>query len=441
MKTGKWMMAVLSGLAAVSMLAGCGKTEEAEKEYPEGTFMYSSAGLPQYKKIFFDGFLERNGVEGIQVEYQAADASTLQQQMLLGFNSGTFDDLPDVIYVGPAEIAQFQEYDMLVDLTELLEPLGDQLVDGALDSVTYNGKIYAYPDEIRPQVLYYNRNIFEKYDIDPARCETIEGWIDVGRELKEKSNGTVYLSNYDPGKNTWRYYLRRGFIPQAGGRIFDEEGKVVFGEDEGTKLAMNTLGTLMDEELLLSVPWMQPACFDSMRDDQIATFYIGAFYDEHMQKNVPDDAGKWGILPAPYFQEIGLRGAPVGGGAAIVKKPNQKYAELFHDIWLDYNFNFDARKEYVQQMMDEGGPYSNSVVKEALKDPFWQQGDDYYGGQSLMKAEADGLEGCAPPLATNLNDNLADGIISPEIEKFLAGEQTIEEAIANADRQLKEKIQ
>lgn len=403
--------------------------------------MYCSAGLPQYKKVFFDSFLERKEIEGINVEYQAADASTLQQQMLLGFQSGTYEDLPDVIYIGPAEIAQFQEYDMLVDLTDILEPLGDQLVDGALDSVTYNGKIYAYPDEIRPQVLYYNREIFEEYEIDPARCETIEGWIEVGRELKEKSDGKVYLSNYDPGKNTWRYYLRRGFIPQAGGRIFDEEGNVVFGEDEGTKLAMNTLATLMEEELLISAPWMQPASFDAMRSNQIATFYIGAFYDEHMQKNVPDDAGKWGILPAPYFEKIGLKGAPVGGGAAIVKKPDLKYAELFEDIWMDYNFNFEARKEYVQQMMDEGGPYSNSVVKEALEDSFWQQGDDYYGGQSLMKAEADGLMGGAPPLKTDLNDNLADGIISPEIEKFLAGEQTIEEALVNADRQLKEKIE
>lgn len=441
MKTRRLMTVLLSSVLAASALTGSVLAEESSKEYPEGTFMYCSAGLPQYKKVFFDSFLERNGVEGVNVEYQAADASTLQQQMLLGFNSGTYDDLPDVIYVGPAEIAQFQEYDMLMDLTDLLEPLGDKLVDGALESVTYNGKIYAFPDEIRPQVLYYNREIFEEYDIDPARCETIEGWIDVGRELKEKSNGTVYLSNYDPGKNTWRYYLRRGFIPQAGGRIFDEDGNVVFGEDEGTKLAMETLGTLMDEDLLISAPWMQPACFDAMRNNQIATFYIGAFYDEHMQKNVPDDAGKWGILSAPYFEDIGLRGAPVGGGAAIVKKPDQKYADMFYDIWMDYNFNFEARKEYVQQMMDEGGPYSNSVVKEALEDPFWQQGDDYYGGQSLMKAEADGLVGCAPPLATNVNDNLADGIISPEIEKFLAGEQTIDEALANADRQLKEKIE
>ena len=71
----------------------------------------------------------------------------------------------------------------------------------------------------RPQLLFYNTKIFEQYDIDIERCDTIEGWIEVGKELKEKSGGTVYLSSYDPGKNTWRYFGRRGFMPQAGGRI------------------------------------------------------------------------------------------------------------------------------------------------------------------------------------------------------------------------------
>lgn len=439
------MACIMLGLGTQVMFAEetADITAISGEAYPEGTFLYSSAGLPQYKKIYYDGFLERQGENGagVTVDYQTMDAQTMQQKLIMGFTSGAYDDLPDVVFVGPTEIAEFEKYNLLVDVTEILEPFRDLLVDGALDGLTFNGKIYAFPDEVRPQVLYYNKAIFEEYGIDPARCETIEGWIEVGRELKEKSNGEVYLTNYDPGKNTWRYYGRRGFIPQANGNIFDEEGNVIFDTDEGVKKGLATLDTLMSEGLLLAAPWFDTSCFDAIRDGKIATFYIGAFYDEHLQKNVPEQAGNWGILTAPYYEEIGTVGAPVVGGAAIVNKPDNKYAQLYTDIWKDYNFNFEERKAYVEQMIEEGGPYSNCVVLEALEDEFWQKGDEFYGGQSLMKAETDGLVNASAPLRVSEYDALADSVISPEIEKYLAGEQTMDEAITNAAEQLRMQIE
>lgn len=410
--------------------------------YPEGTFRYMSAGLPQYKKVFFDDYLSRQGERGagVTVEYETADAATLKQKMILGFTSAAYDDLPDVIYIGPDEIASFQKGNMLVEVTDYVKSVEDKLVDGALAGVSYKDKIYAYPDEVRPQLLFYNTKIFEQYDIDIERCDTIEGWIEVGKELKEKSGGTVYLSNYDPGKNTWRYYGRRGFMPQAGGRIWDDDGNIVFGSDENTKKAMNTLATLKENDLLLSAAWFDAACFDAARANQIATFYIGAFYDEHLRSNLPDQEGVWNVRPAPKFEDVGTRGAPVSGGAAIVNKPDAKYAQLFQDIWTDYNFNYEARNAYVETMIEESGPFSNTLVKEALEDPFWQQKSDFYGGQSFMQAESEGLKDAAAPLVTTTADTDADAIISPEIEKFMAGEQNMDDTIANIDAQLKQQI-
>ena len=69
--------------------------------------------------------------------------------------------------------------------------------------------------------------IIEKYGIDPNDMDTIEGWIDVGRKLKAASNGEVYLSYVDPGSRAWRYWGRRGLLPQAEARIWDEKGDIV----------------------------------------------------------------------------------------------------------------------------------------------------------------------------------------------------------------------
>ena len=67
--------------------------------------------------------------------------------------------------------------------------------------------IYALPDSVRPQVLFYNKAIFDEYGIDPEMMKTMDGYIEAGRQLKEKSNGEVYLSYIDPTSKTWSCLL------------------------------------------------------------------------------------------------------------------------------------------------------------------------------------------------------------------------------------------
>ena len=67
--------------------------------------------------------------------------------------------------------------------------------------------------------------------MDPAMMNTFDGYLEAGRQLKEKSGGKVYLSYIDPGSYTWRYWCRRGLMPQAGAKIWDDAGNVVIGED------------------------------------------------------------------------------------------------------------------------------------------------------------------------------------------------------------------
>ena len=62
-------------------------------------------------------------------------------------------------------------------------------------------------------MLFYNQDIFDKYGVDAEQMNTMEGYIEAGRQLKEKSNGEVYLSYIDPTSKTWRYWGRRGLMP------------------------------------------------------------------------------------------------------------------------------------------------------------------------------------------------------------------------------------
>ena len=348
--------------------------------------------------------------------------------------------MPNVIYLDAVGVMNMVANDLLVEVTDFYAGVEDQLVAGAASDVTIDGHVYALPDSVRPQVLFYNAAIFEKYDIDPAMMSTMNGYLEAGRLLKERSNGEVYLSYIDPSTFTWRYWGRRGLMPQANARIWDEKGNVIIGSDEGTKLALGFLDQLNSEGLLYKTNMMSQPLYEATDDGIIATYYIGAFWDEFLRGNLTKTAGDWRVMSAPVFEEIGTAGAPVGSFYCLVDAHNEAYTELAEMMWKDFVTDGEAYKTWVNKMTEVNGPYSNPISLEMLQDPFWQEGSDFYGGQSFRKAESDGLINPSANMPLTLNDAEADSIISAEIEKYVAGEQTMDQAIANMQSELTLRI-
>lgn len=229
-------------------------------------------------------------------------------------------------------------------------------------------------------------------------------------------------------------------MPQAQARIWDDEGNVVIDTDSGAALAFETLRTLHEEGLLYNSTVFQPPLYEATREGRVATYYIGAFWDEFLRANVPDMEGKWRVMPAPVFEEIGLGGAPVLGIQCLVNKPDPVYAGLFIELWEIFNFNAEAREQWTDLMVELAAPYTNPIALELLEDPYWQQPSDFYGGQSFRQMEGIGLQNPSQNLRVTNQDAEADQIISAELEQWVAGSQTMEQAIANMGEQLRERI-
>ncbi|GAA0182429.1 sugar ABC transporter substrate-binding protein [Clostridium sediminicola] len=417
--------------------------EETKKVFPAGKMVIYGYGQPQYLQQYFDAWLERNrdiapevSIEIVQTE-GAADS---REKITMTYAAGAYEDLPDAFFIDPVNLIDLSQGDMVKDVTEFIAPLKDKLVDGATNDATVDGKIYGLPESVRPQVVFYNEKIFKEYDIDPSRLSTIEGYIEVGRELKEKSNGKVYLSYIDPGSRTWRYYGRRGLLPQANAKIWGDDGEVVIDTDPGAKLAFDALDTMYSEGLLLKTAIFEPALYDAVKDGQVATFYIGAFWDEFLRKNVTETSGDWKVASAPKFESVGVAGAPVSGYFAIMNKPDGEYAELCQKLWHDFHFDAEAREKWVNAMEEQNAPYANPITKDLLADDFWKEPSEFYGGQSFREMEGTALQNGATNLVVTPQDGEADKIISVELEKYVAGDQTMDEAIKNMGENLRNKI-
>lgn len=437
----KRLLSLLTAIVLITALLGCAAAEETV--YPDGTVSIYCTGQPQFLQMYFDEWLERNrdiapGVtlEMVQIETQAAG----RQKISMDYLAGAYDDMPDAIYSDAVGIVDLASAGLLVDVTDYWNGVSALFVDGAASDATIQGRVWGLPDSVRPQMIFYNAQIFETYGIDPAQMATMEGYLEVGRQLKEKSGGTVYLSYIDPTSYTWRYWGRRGLMPQAGARIWDEEGNVVIGEDEGTRLALGFLDTLNSEGLLYKTTMMQPPLYEATDNGQIATYYIGAFWDEFLRANLTKTAGQWRTMSAPVFEEVATVGAPVSNFLCLVNNGSNEYAGLVQKMWYDFQTDNENRKAWVNEMVEIGGAYSNPITLEMLADPFWQETDPFYGDTSFRKAEGDALNNPSANLTVTIKDAEADTIISAEIEKYVAGEQTMEEAIANMDTELKNRI-
>lgn len=440
-------------LAAVVLgsvwLAACGSKAKSSADvsgagvYPAGTITIYGHGQPQYLQEYYDAWLERNRdiAPNVKIEIvQTEGAAASREKITMTNLAGATDDLPDAVYIDPVNLMDLAKGGLLMDETELVKSLEDKLVDGAAGDATIDGRIFGLPESVRPQVLFYNKDIFKEFGIDLEMMSTMEGYIEAGRQLKEKSGGKVYLSYIDPGSRTWRYWGRRGLMPQADAKIWDEKGEIVIGSDQGTKLAMGTLDTMYQEGLLLKSAIMEPALYDSIRNKEVATFYIGAFWDEFMRKNCSDTAGQWSVMPAPEFESVGKAGAPVSSYFCIVDKGDNVYAGLLEKLWYDFTFDVESRTAWVKSMEAQNAPYANPISLEMLNDEFWKEPSEFYGGQSFRQMEGEALDNSARNLVVTPQDAEADEIISSELENYVAGNQTMEEAIQNMDKNLKAKI-
>ena len=440
--------AVLAVGLTIASFAGCAKKADLaaggdKKVYPAGKVVIYGYGQPQYLQQYFDAWLERNRdiAPGVTIEIvQTEGAAASREKITMTWLAGAYDDLPDATYIDPVNLMDLAKGGILKDETDFVAPLVGKMVDGATADGKYDGKVFGLPESVRPQILFYNKAIFDAYGIDPATMATMDGYIEAGRKLKSKSGGKVYLSYIDPGSKTWRYWGRRGLMPQANAKIWDDAGNIVIGSDKGTALALGTLDTMNKDGLLLKSAIMEPALYDAMRSGKVATFYIGAFWDEFIRKNVSETSGQWRVMSAPAFAGVGKAGAPVSSYFAVVNKPKGKYAGLVEKLWRDFHFDNAPRKEWVNKMVAQNAPYANPISLEMLQDPFWKEPSEFYGKQSFREMEGKGLENASPNLLVTPQDAEADKIISAEIEKYVAGDQPMAQAIANMDKNLKGKI-
>lgn len=178
-------------ISAMILLAGCSSgtnetvgTEKKENQSSNAkkdvTFvMWNGNNADDYKKAT-NYFNESQDEVNLTFEMQTGDYNTY-----LGAKTAA-NDLPDMFVVTPySQVEQFAKNGKIVDLSD--QPFVDKIYSNTKDSITYEGKIYAYPLAQDFMGMFYNVEYFEK-----AGITEVPKTIDEFEEVCEKLQAAGY---------------------------------------------------------------------------------------------------------------------------------------------------------------------------------------------------------------------------------------------------------
>lgn len=117
------------------------------------------------------------------------------------------NNVPDIFMTWVAgRLEPFVKAGRIHPLNDIIENSGilkETVNPGNLSSTTFDGKVYAIPTEIAGEIVYYNKAIFKKYNLEVPK--TWDDLLNVIKILKGNGVTPFSLANKDPWTGTIPY--------------------------------------------------------------------------------------------------------------------------------------------------------------------------------------------------------------------------------------------
>lgn len=195
---------LISALVCISMtallLAGCGSEKSDAKGAKDGKkelTMWTIATESDSFHNSFDKAIEdyEKAHPGVTIKMESFENQAYKTKIK---SAVAANELPDIFYTwGGGFSKSFVESGKVLALDDYYPEFKDQLSETALSYATYDGSIYGTTYTTPVSMLFYNKVIFEKYNLKAPT--TFDELIAVSKTLKEEGVTPIGLS----AKDTW----------------------------------------------------------------------------------------------------------------------------------------------------------------------------------------------------------------------------------------------
>ena len=334
----------LAGLAAASVaeLSACGSNTGRPSSEGSAT---AGGDLPQLSQWYHE--YGEDGVEDAVKRYAAAypDAT-----VTVKWNPGDYDklvsaalltaDVPDVFEYGNGPTLDMIKAGQVVDLTEVIGDAKSQFSAPVLAAMTWEDKIYAIPQTVDMQLLYYRKSALEKAGVQPPT--TIDALAAAAEKVSSDDMGGFFAGN-DGGIGV----LNQMLIWAAGQEMINGDQTTIGFDNDAGYGALAAFAELYNSKGMVksaSADWFDAKPFTN---GETAMQWGGLWSLPDVQTALADD---FGVIPFPAIGSSGRQAVPFGAFAATVtaKGKDPEASKAFVKwLWIDQeDFQVDFSNSY-----------------------------------------------------------------------------------------------
>ena len=179
---------ILIGLITSVILTGC--TPKSNKTEIKFSSWGSESEIAIIKPLL-EEFETQN--PDIKVEFIHIPKNYFQKLHLLVASNLT----PDVVFINNLNGPLYAKNNVFLDLSDYLKNDASLFFPKALEAFKYNSNLYATPRDISNLVVYYNKDIFDKYNVPyPDKNWSFEDFLQTCRKLTKDTNSDGKIDQF-----------------------------------------------------------------------------------------------------------------------------------------------------------------------------------------------------------------------------------------------------
>ena len=423
MRLNKWLSISTAAILSISLVA-CSSpdsekssSKESKGKVVEITYARGADSTGSTKKLI-EEFEKKN--PNIKVNYQEMPNSSTQQhdQYVTAFSSKSSEiDVFDADVVWPAEFAQANyamELDRFIDQDKIKM---DDYFPGTVEAGKFEGKQWAMPKYSDAGILFYRKDLIKEapktWDelIEAAQKAKGQGGTKAGFVLQAKQYEGVVVNAME-------------FIASYGGRMIDENNKVVVNSPE-TKKGLSKMVEIVNSDFMPNniLTFSETETESAFNEGQTAMArnwpYMERTANDAQTSKVKGNVA-FTALPA------GDKGSAstLGGYMTMINR----YTDHPKESWEFLKFM--TGKEGQAISAKDGG--RAPTLKALYDDKEIQQAAPVFAEKDFVKT----LENAVPRPVTPNYQEISD-IIQIEVSKALTKDITVDQAIQNMDKKMK----
>lgn len=413
----------VAAAASLAVLAGCsssdssGSSSAASCEPAKGrvTLQYWN-GVPGMDKV-----VDLWNKENPDIQVESKDISNDQYGTIgNALKAGT---APDLAQVGYDELPDLRTQDAFVDASACSAAVAaeSKFVPWTWSQTSFDGTgVFAMPQDTGPMALYVRSDIFKQYGL--AIPTTWDEYAADAQKL-HAADPDLTMTFFDPNNAEWF----NGLLWQNSADMYaysDGKWQVTVDSDQGKQVADYWQKLIDSKEVRTDLANGSTQMYAAYEKNQIAS-YVGAAWGYSMfRDNLPDQSGKWSVVPMPTWGGSAASGDWGGSSVAFMKGSQHLYESVEFNTWL----NTDPDALALENSL--GGLYPAANAGAQL--PALSKGVPYYGNEKIFDVFAESSKNIDTSFTWGPTQKTVNLSLQDAMAKAAAGNGTLADALTTA---------